>query len=356
MNPEQGYIYFVGEKDIESGQHLDLVKIGLVKKIDDRTSQDRLSEHQTGNPRELVLLHNIEVPAVNTIEKMLHKHYAKFNIRGEWFKFNQDDLSRALDTLNDYKNEMSENLEYFENANTLKNQESKDQQRKSNKEIDEIYYKYWENHFKLKICSDLNDKIKKQAFEIYDQHEAAVEAGIEKPEPKIYDSIAKTPRKATEKIDEEKLRENEPDKYNEFNITTFRIDQRFIPNRKHNFAFQIENIDPELSEFIKNTELIFGMQSSNIKFLEELNKSRMILSGYIAEFDWKEELYRNKLKSFCGLFSSIENICTWNRINESNTKFDSTGFKKMYPEIASEYTFYKENTTATRMKNKFMGN
>jgi hypothetical protein len=356
MNPEQGYIYFVGEKDIESGQHLDLVKIGLVKKVDERTSQDRLSEHQTGNPRELVLLHNIEVPAVSTIEKMLHKHYAKFNIRGEWFKFRQEDIAKALNTLNEYKKEIAENLEYFENANKLKDQESNDQQKKSNKEIDEIYYKYWENDFKLKVCLEINDKIKKQAFAIYDQPEAAVEAGIEKPEPKISEYVIKTPRKPSEKIDEDKLKENEYEKYNEFCITTFKIVQKFIPNQKHNFTFYIENIDLELSEFIKNTELIFGMQSSNIKFFEELNRYRMILSGYIAEFEWKDELYKNKLKNFCGLYENIENICTWRRVNKATTKFDTTEFKKKYPEIASKYTFYKENTTATSMKNKFMGN
>ena len=67
-------VYVIGEAT--SG----LVKIGAAN-----DSRDRLQGLQTGNPRELRLLH--EEPGVGPLERTLHERFAGRHLRGEWFDF-----------------------------------------------------------------------------------------------------------------------------------------------------------------------------------------------------------------------------------------------------------------------------
>ena len=52
-----GEIYFIGEKDLKTGLDTKYFKIGIVREgaKGPRTSEERLLEHQTGNPRRLYL-------------------------------------------------------------------------------------------------------------------------------------------------------------------------------------------------------------------------------------------------------------------------------------------------------------
>ena len=49
-----GEIYFIGEVDLKSKSHSNYYKIGIVRESDERTTVNRLAEHQTGNPRRLI--------------------------------------------------------------------------------------------------------------------------------------------------------------------------------------------------------------------------------------------------------------------------------------------------------------
>jgi len=87
MKLTAGEIYFVRERDIKSGEVTPYVKIGIVREgaKGPRTSEERLLEHQTGNPRNLFLHEVINTPAVEEIETRLHRTYAEQAVSGEWF-------------------------------------------------------------------------------------------------------------------------------------------------------------------------------------------------------------------------------------------------------------------------------
>ena len=88
-----GEVYFIQERDFLTGEMSPYTKIGLVR--DDRASSDRKSDHQTGNPRELVLHAAIPVSMVQTVEKNLHWHFARRRVTGEWFVLNSVELLEA---------------------------------------------------------------------------------------------------------------------------------------------------------------------------------------------------------------------------------------------------------------------
>ena len=74
MITTSGELYFIGEEDIKTGEKSSYYKIGIVRESEGRTSVNRLSEHQTGNPRRLLIAHALETPAVEAVETALPLH------------------------------------------------------------------------------------------------------------------------------------------------------------------------------------------------------------------------------------------------------------------------------------------
>ena len=89
-----GEIYFLREIDVLSGEKSPYVKIGLVELS--RESSKRKKEHQTGNPRDLVLVSHFKTECVRAVEKYLHWHYIEYGVRGEWFKFSDETLGGVI--------------------------------------------------------------------------------------------------------------------------------------------------------------------------------------------------------------------------------------------------------------------
>ena len=66
METTKGEIYFI--REMEAGQLTEHTKIGLISYKKDRSSNDRLPEHQTGNPRKLVISHVVVTDCVTAVE------------------------------------------------------------------------------------------------------------------------------------------------------------------------------------------------------------------------------------------------------------------------------------------------
>lgn len=84
-----GWVYFI------LNQTEDVVKIGFTG-----NRPARLSELQTGNHHELSL--ECSVPAYESTEKLLHKHFAEHRVRGEWFRMHWR-IEELWDDLMDYQ-------------------------------------------------------------------------------------------------------------------------------------------------------------------------------------------------------------------------------------------------------------
>jgi hypothetical protein len=75
--PKKGIVYFIRDTGTN------YIKIGRT----DGDPEDRLSCLQVGNPSELIIVKLIECDDSIALERELHKKYAAFHIRGEWFNF-----------------------------------------------------------------------------------------------------------------------------------------------------------------------------------------------------------------------------------------------------------------------------
>ncbi len=88
---QPGFIYFV--------QCHDFIKVGLTYGNLDQ----RLSALQTGCPYELKLIHSFKSNDVEDDERKLHKHWQRYEVRGEWFRLPDSEIIviSASESIND---------------------------------------------------------------------------------------------------------------------------------------------------------------------------------------------------------------------------------------------------------------
>ena len=83
-----GNLYFIRDIDYLSKEIGHYVKIGIV--TNNRTTEQRMKDHQTGNPRGIFDVHEVvNVPFVERLETQLHYEYNERWITGEWFLLNE---------------------------------------------------------------------------------------------------------------------------------------------------------------------------------------------------------------------------------------------------------------------------
>jgi len=124
-----GELYINRDRDFKTGEWGPYVKIGIVR--EDRDSENRASEHQTGNPREVVLLHTFLSPMVDRLETLLHNIFSTRRVSGEWFEMDQDFVENILiPKINELVKEQDTEVIYFiarsENSKLESNGKSKD--------------------------------------------------------------------------------------------------------------------------------------------------------------------------------------------------------------------------------------
>jgi hypothetical protein len=105
------------------------VKIGLVRASERRNSFNRLREHQTGNPRALQILKKeiISTQAVDRVEALLHRLYAKQRVSGEWFEFKSElQVQEAIKRTKVFAKEVAKIVPVFDEAEALSKAQDND--------------------------------------------------------------------------------------------------------------------------------------------------------------------------------------------------------------------------------------
>ena len=88
-----GDIYLIRDLDLRTGAEIDYLKIGRTKPNE---SDERISKHQTGNPRLITKKWDGVVPNDAAIEGHLHHYFSSDRIRGEWFWIDDNKLTTEV--------------------------------------------------------------------------------------------------------------------------------------------------------------------------------------------------------------------------------------------------------------------
>lgn len=325
MTYKSGEIYFVRETILGTEDISPFVKIGLVAAP--RTSDERLKDHQTGNPRRLYNQDVVETGAVFRVEALMHRLFAPNRISGEWFKFdNETDVTKAIDKAKSLSNDVAQYQPLFDKAEALSKVASVGDLRKVTPEISEIVNQWRIAEKKIQLCSDLESAINlkfKTAVEAGADLKGAAEAKIIHPEPK-------------------------------FNLTQFRKANKelamsydvFVDIWKQDFKTTIEEIEKTAldEEFLTSFREIAALVDAVVDLSDsyKLNEPRLLLLNLKSLAEWDFDIADAQLRISVGETPGIDGVCTWNREMGKKATFNKGKFAEDHPDLWLEYTLPRD--------------
>jgi hypothetical protein len=353
MNLKGGELYFIRETDVRTGELTPYVKIGIVRdKVgEERTSEDRALEHQTGNPRKLFVESIIKTPSVSEIENIVHNLHADERIYGEWFDFTDEQFESAKKTALDLVKVAIENQAKFEIAEALSGTSSKPEMIKPTKEIVEWHAKLLAAEIRIKECNTLQAVIK-EAFRTILAEPTTTGTQKEKQEA-LAPYVKVQEKKSKLELDVEAFAAARPELYAEFTKVTLTAPKgSFTITRPKDFAVDMAKIDLALFEYSKIAKESLVRYASNKTTQEDLHIVSLKLLGFEARAAWDKEIAQVNLKVFCQDYSGIEGLCKWSRHQKEVRSFDKAALLEAHPKIAEKYMVEVQASSAILIQRK----
>lgn len=318
MNNKPGTNYLVGEEDIETKSLTHCYKNGIVFDGNNRDSYDRLLEHQTGNPRKLVVVETFHTPFVEYVETLTHYQWARKRVRGEWFQLLPDEVSKFISTIKELILQVKIHADDFNQAENLKKLISNSEKVQPSPDAHYWYEQY--NQFKF---------VKNTCEEILANYDSFLLTAIQKGVD--ISAMAKVQTRSAPRVFDEKLFSSRfPDILKSYSKEisepkgTFRLSS--LKNSSTNLIIgpaQISIIDD------MNNALINADHSvENGFWLHEKHLAVLEIQKYA---EWNCEIANAKLRVLTGESDGITGLCSWKRELVSRIVVDKHQLQIDYP-------------------------
>jgi len=329
---EPGEIYFIGERDTRSGERSPYVKIGLVGST--RTSADRLYDHGTANPRELIVHSIVKTDLVAWTENALHKRFGKQRIRGEWFVLDDEMLASAIAEARVLATSLAPVAGVILRAKALHEIESDGTTIPSTSETLEWLSALRAAKCRVKTCSDLDKLYSAVVRDLTQSGEVGPEIG----ETKIVER---------REFDEAKFKENHPDEWVAYaTIVDKGVSGRFTPSRGE--AVAVEDVDPDLAVFAESFRKGCADAVKTRNVVDEL-KSKFVELKWLdksAAFDLLTA--EAHVQAACGTAEAIAGVCTWKRTRKFDHAFDKARLAEADPELYDQFCIITQVPRTTK--------
>jgi hypothetical protein len=338
INQTPGEIYFIRERDFLSHETTNYVKVGLVREKDDRDSEERLLEHQTGNPRELFIHHIVKTPAVSAIEGLLHGLFAQHRVSGEWFDFAPDTLERCIAEAEKFAKQAEANISTISEAARLKDVASNGSVIEPTPEIQDFFLEYSEASFCLEQC-----EIKEAA--IKDLYIKAAEADEE-----VEHLVEKQERKARKTLDKKALEQAHPDLFAKYTTSTTSVTGRATFASVEYLEISMTLLGPDTDDFMMELQNAINKVEDGEESVDYLQDYDLQLTQLITAAEWLQEISMANIKAFCGEASEVAGILKWNRKEVVKESFNEKLFKESEPDLYEEFSSTGEGVVAHKVK------
>jgi hypothetical protein len=316
-----GEIYFIRETEYPSGKLSSFVKIGLVHYKEDRDSHGRLSEHQTGNPRRLILdkKHIVKTQAVDMVEARLHRIFSQSRISGEWFELaNEGDLDNAVAEARRLAKEVAAHMPKFEMAMKLDTVKSNKKSRDASDHERELGEMLIVARKRSRTCEDYEKQIKSILTKAYNE-------GAD-----ITVAAKTTMRSFSPKFDVASFA-SENDKL-------FQSYLGEIETWKHTFD-PIPRAKDLGSDF---NEAIAGVQSTldDVKRtgnFSDIVEATLTLANLKGIAEWEAKVAETELKIAIDRHDEINGVVRWKRYFDPTSKLDEARLAADHPAIYKKY-------------------
>lgn len=341
MKLSSGEIYFIGEYDVKTGIRSEYFKIGIVRHggKDNRSSLDRLLEHQTGNPRRLEIVDRIVTDAVEAIETSIHHMFAPHRVYGEWLKLDEKLFKEVKAQAEQLKSDMASYRVIFEEVEQYQEVVSSEETNPVSDESDYWFNKVSKANLVIRSCEQSIEKYK--AIRISD-----MEAG--KDVDAFINVQQKAPRK---KFDAKGFKEKYPDVYSRYCSITTKVRGTFRITTNKQKELDLLEVDFSLSQQLNEFEEMLS-KSESLESQSELHNKFLGIQSNLAFAEWEKELAVTHLKKMCGLSQGIQGICTWKRLEVVEEKLDEKALREKFPDLAEEFTSFGTATKAYSLEAK----
>jgi hypothetical protein len=330
-----GEVYFAGERDRSTGELTQNVKIGMVG--EEGGSVRRLKEHQTGNPRDLVLHHIVQTPAPFWLENALHQRLSALRIRNEWHKLSTVELSDAIALAESLSRETFDHYPFIEEQERLKTMISNGDTAMPTEESTDWHQRLCKAHTQLNQIDELTSAYKSVISEL-DKED------LEQAEE---EDLVLIEHYASGTFDADGFNQKYPKMIDEFTMRQSVVSGTLSPKY---IKFQISEIDPELESFSKSfIDLCSGVSNKTSTF-NELSELFAEVQRRENVLNWEKKISVAHLASVCGTDSGIEGQITWNRSEKVKTKIDQEALETKYSNEFSEFYSVVMKTRQKRRK------
>jgi hypothetical protein len=326
-----GEIYFIGEKDLRTKEITSYYKVGIVRENlenADRSSTQRLLEHQTGNPRELYIESIVKSDLVELVETLLHKNFAPLGVRGEWMLLNASQLKEVQERAEQLANEANEITADLNKADALSKVVSSDELIPSTPELVALNEMYLESNAKLKACNEMLDAIKEIFAEALEDEDEEEEVGI----------FAQIQERQKSVFDEEAFKSAHSAIYAKFVVTktTVKGTPSFAGSR--GFKKEFKDFDPGFASMVDGFATIVEKIQLGEEKKEKLHGFSLELRRVNAEAIWSKMKAESKIKVACGTHAGIDGLLKWARTEKVTESLDKKALKQSHPELVAEFT------------------
>lgn len=328
-----GEVYFVQEFPNPGEEPTKLVKIGRVGK--EGGSEQRLGQHQTGNPRLLRLKHVVLTPAPGWLEGTLHGRLSAHRVRREWFAFEPSQLEDAIRLSESLAAESFRYEKIFNQADELSSVVSVESKLSSSDEALECLNRLSTAKARLDFCGELRDLYTATFESLTTEEQNVVET----------EDLVVTEYAVKKVFDEASFANKYPELFKAFLVSTTKPSGSFLP--KYN-KVEIHEVDETLFALARTfKEYCEKVQSGITSFSEELTATYAEIERISAINSWNRKIEDASLRVLCGMSSGIEGICTWNRKLKTTVALDTEMLETKHEK---EYQEFVTVTTTQRRK------
>jgi hypothetical protein len=325
MDLKRGEIYFIRER--VGTEFTEFTKIGLVREKEGRSSADRAKEHQTGNPRLLSTVKVVQTAFVSAVEKTLHREFARERyLPGEWFKLDDEQLSRAVVRCQELAATNEAYVPLFEKADQLKLVTASSEVAPPSETAKEWRIAHG--------CAEAGKKLISESAARYKSFLIEVQLRGVDVESYLETTVAAGAKRWKEAL----FRERYPEIIRLFESEETALVPTFSVEKPKGEDF---SSDARLSEVVFATSALdtaVAAAAETREALDEMFQLHLQLIGMEPALKELTSIAEANLKVLCDVNAGIEGVCKWPRAEKVRTVVDAAALSAAHPdEYASCY-------------------
>ncbi|MCP9804480.1 hypothetical protein KBY75_12980 [Cyanobium sp. T1G-Tous] len=297
-----GSLYFITERDPFGDPNGSYVKIGLVRENETgRSSFDRLLEHQTGNPRILVVADSLTTTApISELEASVHQQLARHRVSGEWFRAGGEGIRPFVDVAEAIRRELEHLHTHSSALETLAATEDTGEELLLDSEANDMHH---EMVGVVRAIKERKQKLNRVALELQSL------GGTETSD--IEGICGHHYTNAGRRFDSSGFAQAYPDLISE--LGSSRIKSRFSLRQAPTLT---PSADMELLKELCAAQSIAGskpLKLARSSRAEALHADWIELHSGLHPLKQKEDLLEARMKLLCGPAAAVKGICSWKR-------------------------------------------